>query len=94
MRLILSKQAVLDMEEIRNHIAIDSETHAISQIRKFLDAIKRLEQFPNSGRFVPELEDPAVREIIVGNYRIIYEIHSESIHIQFVRHGKRNIPFP
>jgi hypothetical protein len=27
------------------------------------------------GRVVPELDEPTVRELVVGSYRLIYEIH-------------------
>jgi len=94
MQLIFSKQACLDLEEIENHIAIDSKTHATDQIKKIIESVKRLQQFPNSGRMVPELEEPSVREIITGNYRVIYEIDKDEIHIQFIRHGKRDFPIP
>ena len=94
MQLIFSKQASLDLEEIEDHIAFDSKTYATAQIKKIIESIKRLQQFPNSGRMVPELEEPAVREIITGNYRVIYEIDGEIIHIQFIRHGKRDFPIP
>jgi len=36
-----------------------------------LAAVERLADFPNSGRLVPELKDPAIREILFGSYRIV-----------------------
>lgn len=54
-----------------------------------LAAVERLEAFPNIGRIVPELGDPAVREIILGNYRIIYRVKPEFAEILTVYHGAR-----
>ena len=45
--------------------------------------------FPQSGRIVPELDYEEIREIIHGNYRIIYQISSENIEILTVRHGRQ-----
>jgi plasmid stabilization system protein ParE len=44
------------------------------------------------GKIVEELNDPKVREIIEGNYRIIYRIISKSeLHILLVHHGARDL---
>ena len=43
----------------------------VSLIQK---SVNRLEKFPNSGRQVPEIKRQDIREIIKGNYRIIYKI--------------------
>lgn len=34
--------------------------------------LKRLEQFPRSGRLVPEIADESIREIIYRAHRIVY----------------------
>lgn len=43
------------------------------------------------GRVVPELEEPAVRELIVGSYRLIYEIEGADVHILGLIHGARDL---
>jgi plasmid stabilization system protein ParE len=43
------------------------------------------------GRVVPELGDPTVRELIVGNYRLIHEVTPETILILGVIHGARDL---
>jgi hypothetical protein len=35
-------------------------------------ATQRLKEFPESGRMIPEADDPTLREIIVQGYRIMY----------------------
>ena len=44
---------------------------------------------PESGRKVPELDDPLVRECFIYSYRLIYEIKDAGIDILGVIHGKR-----
>lgn len=45
---------------------------------------------PESGRIVPELSDPAIREFIEGSYRLMYRIESDSIHVIAIVHGRRD----
>jgi hypothetical protein len=40
-----------------------------------------LEALAERGRVVPELDDPGVRELLVGSYRLIYEVGPESVHV-------------
>jgi len=44
---------------------------------------------PRSGRVVPELARDDVREVIVGNYRIVYRIEAEAIVILTVFEGHK-----
>jgi len=41
------------------------------------------------GRIVPEVDSPIVRELILGDYRIIHRIRGELVEILTVYHGKR-----
>jgi toxin ParE1/3/4 len=49
--------------------------------------LRRLEEFPQSGRVVPEFPDLAYREVIVQPYRFFYRIKGEIIWIVAVWHG-------
>jgi plasmid stabilization system protein ParE len=43
------------------------------------------------GRMVPELQNPTIRELIEGNYRIVYQIVDlELIRIIAVTHGAQH----
>ena len=54
-----------------------------------LQAVDRLEVFPESGRIVPEVEDPAVREVLYGAYRIVYELRAGRVEINTVFRASR-----
>lgn len=56
---------------------------------KVFEAVDRLELFPESGRVVPELNRKEIREVIIGNYRIIYRIRGELVEILTVYHSSR-----
>lgn len=49
----------------------------------------RLEDHPLSGRVVPEIGHESVREIVQGNYRIVYRLRPDTIEVVTVFHGAR-----
>jgi toxin ParE1/3/4 len=50
-------------------------------------ALRRLEQFPESGRVVPEFPDLPYREVIVPPYRFFYRIKEAVVWVVAVWHG-------
>lgn len=51
------------------------------------EALRRLEQFPESGRAVPEFPDLPYREMIVSPYRFFYRIKDPRVWVVAVWHG-------
>jgi len=82
-------QAADDLEAITNFIAADSPQYASLFAIDVLAAVDRLVVFPRSGRIVPEMDHPDVREVILGNYRIVYRIRPDLIEVLTVYHGAR-----
>ena len=74
-------QSLGDIEAIADFIARDSDYYALMFTEKVFDTVERLKLFPESGRMVPELNRKKIREIIFGNYRIIYRIKEELVEI-------------
>lgn len=52
-------------------------------------ATDRLVQHLRLGRMVPELEIETIRQLILGNYRLIYRIRGEEVQVVTVHHGAR-----
>lgn len=71
-----TEQAVDDLTNIAEFIRKDSEKHARITVRNIRERAKKLKHFPTIGRIVPETEKTEIRELIFGNYRIIYKIIS------------------
>ena len=82
-------QAADDLEAIAEFIAADSPHYASLFAMDVLAAVERLVPFPYSGRIVPEVADPLIREILLGDYRIVYRITGEVVEILTVYHGAR-----
>jgi len=86
-----SPKALEDVEAIAAYIARDSTAYASAVVEKIIDVTRNLQHFPLSGRIVPELNNPVIREKFANNYRIIYRFENDSVTIATVIHGKRQL---
>jgi len=86
-----SEPALDDVTAAAEYIARDSHHFAALLEDRATVAARSLAAFPERGRVVPELEDPAVREIFVHAYRLIYEIHPDRIDILAFVHAARDL---
>jgi len=91
-KIIWSPLAIDRVAEIAEYIAQDSPTSAQKWVESIFQVVERLEKFPKSGRIVPEVMQDDFREIIHGNYRIIYRLLTETVSILTVRHGRQILP--
>jgi toxin ParE1/3/4 len=73
-RINWTDQAVFDLKEIKYFISKDSKYYAQKTIEKLRFRTQILKEFPESGRIIPEIENPNFRELIEGSYRIMYKI--------------------
>lgn len=78
-RLTWSQRSSQDLRQIKAFIALDKPHAALQFIKKIKSKAERLKKFPLSGRIVPELFRREIREILVGNYRVIYKITDREI---------------
>lgn len=92
MKIIWSPLAVERTSEIAEYITIDNPSAAIAWVEKVFEKVDLLKLSPEMGREVPEISRKEIREIIFGNYRIIYRIEKTKISILTIRHGKQILP--
>ncbi len=90
-RVVWPYAAATDVESIATYISGDSPAYARSVVKEIVRATLILRNFPNSGRMVPEFQNPRVREVLAYSYRILYKIEEEQVLILAVVHGKRNL---
>ena len=91
LKLIWSQLAVDDLDDIAHFIAKDSEDYSKIFVRKIVEQVERIPDFPLLGRVVPEIQDEQVRERMYQNYRLIYRIKNESIEIVRIFHNGRQL---
>ena len=84
--------AIRDLEGIKEYISQDSIKYAGLTVTKIINRADILIKHPLTGRTVPEKEDENIREIIEGNYRIVYKlVTNKLVHILTVYHGARDM---
>ena len=90
-KIVWTEQAVSDLKDIYDYISKDSKRYAENQVRRIKTRTIILKTRPESGRIVPEIGFNEIRELIEGNYRIIYRIFSKDfIEILTVHHSARD----
>ncbi len=92
MKIIWSPLAVDRASEIAEYIASDKPAAAEKWISTLFSKVEKLASSPKIGRVVPEIGDQRFREMIYGNYRIIYRIEKKQLSILTIRHGKQILP--
>lgn len=83
--------ALQDLLTVTHYIKTDNPAAAHRFGSQIKAKVSRLARFPHSGRGVPECPASGLREIIVGDYRIIYRVvpDTQRVEILTVRHGAK-----
>lgn len=89
MQVVWSPLALERGVEIAETIHWDKPAAAGKWLTRLFATVETLEGSPRRGRIVPELDRPDVRELLYGNYRVVYRIGVNEIVILTVRHGRR-----
>ncbi|MBC8602454.1 type II toxin-antitoxin system RelE/ParE family toxin [Parabacteroides acidifaciens] len=85
--------AIQNLNDIGNYIEQNSYRQASRVVNYLFDSVSILENFPLSGRVVPEYNVHYIRELIRSNYRIVYLVLNDSrIDILTVHHSAQLLP--
>ena len=89
MKVLWTPRAIEDLKTIARFISKNNPKAA----RRFADKLKRraesLCKFPGRGRIVPEMGHDDVRELIEGNYRIVYRMRKGAVHLLTIFEGHK-----
>lgn len=88
MKIVWSPFALERVEDIAQYIAQDKPEAAIKWVNRLFETVERLQHYPESGRRLPEVDSPRLREVIFGAYRIIYSV-KDQVDILTVRRGSQ-----
>jgi plasmid stabilization system protein ParE len=88
-----TREAENQLQGIYDYIARDSREYALQTVGRLIRRSKQIAEFPYSGRMVPELEAPEIREFIVGSYRLIYTVRPEAVFVVALFHGAQEPPW-
>jgi len=67
-----------DLNDIGDYIAKDSLRYAEITVVRLFESVDILESYPFVGVKSPDFENESIRQIIKGDYRIVYQIIDES----------------
>ena len=92
MKIIWSPLAIERVTEIAHYIAQDNPTASRKWVETVFSKVEQLKSSPASGRMVPEVNRKEIRELIFGNYRIIYRTDPKILSVLTLRHGRQILP--
>ena len=91
-RFSLAESAVGDLESIRDWYAAQSAPDVgVRLVREILASLDQLAEFPESGRVVPEFEQPWLRELVRPPFRIVHRLEPERIRVVRVWRTERTM---
>ena len=77
MKIVWSPLALERVEDTARYIAEDKPDAAVKWVDGLFSTVERLADFPKSGRMVPEVGSPRIRELISGTYRVVYSVKDQ-----------------
>ena len=89
MKLRWTPLALEKAEEIAEYIHLDKPGAALDWLEGIFAAADSLPEFPQRGRIVPEIGREDIRELLLGNYRLIYRVEEDFLSILTLRHGRQ-----
>ena len=94
MRIRFTPSARRQFLEGLAYIRRDNPT-AAGQFRERVErALRRLEDYPDSGRIIREFPDLPHREVIIRPYRFFYRVEKKTAWIAAVWHGAQEVDNP
>lgn len=93
-KTIISRYAEDDLIEIVEYYVVKNESYAQKLLISLEARVEELKTLPERGRVVPELKKQNIleyRELVEGNYRIIYAIEGTIVTIHTILDSRRNI---
>ncbi len=92
MKLFWTETAKQDLQAIRRYIAADNPTAAKRWIERLRERARNALQAPLTVRKVPEFSRDDIRELIEGNYRIVYQVFADRLVVLTVFEGHQLFP--
>lgn len=89
MKLRWSERSVNDLIAIQKYIAQNNPQTAKKWVTQLRQRARRAAETAMTGRVVPEFNQTDIREVFLGNYRIVYRILDDGILVLTVFEGHR-----
>ena len=91
-KVVWTEVSVEDLREIFDYISKNSTHYTRITVNRIYKKANQISINPRIGRIVPEIDDEAIRELIIGKYRLIYYIvNVYRVDILRVYHSARSL---
>lgn len=90
MKVIFSRNAERDLEDIADWIARDNPERAESFVAELIRTCESIGRAPRSYPLVDRNRDPTLRRRVFGSYLIFFDIGAKEVEILHVVHGARD----
>ena len=87
-----TEHAVSQLAAIAEYISIVSPIYAEQTVDRIVLRLRQAQEFPTSGRRVPEAAALDVRELLEFPYRLIYRADGDTIEVLALVHGRQDLP--
>ncbi|MCC7089307.1 MAG: type II toxin-antitoxin system RelE/ParE family toxin [Chloroflexi bacterium] len=91
MRVTWTPRASANFDDLVSRLEEFSAGAGARLVDRVTERLSQLEAFPESGRIVPEFDERVFRELVEGDYRIIYERFADRVEVVAVVHGSRSL---
>lgn len=91
MKVLWTEQALSRLVEIEDFVSADDPAAAVRLIARLVDRGESLMRLWQRGRRLPEMPSSPLRELVEGNYRIVYRARKSSIEILTVFEGHQRL---
>jgi plasmid stabilization system protein ParE len=88
-KIIWTPKGEKGLQQVRDFVAEVNPSAANALAKRIKAEVRLLKDFPERGAMIEELNDPSVRHIWVGAYRVIYHFTGSEIYVVSVQHGAR-----
>ena len=90
--VVWSITALQELSAIRQYLTQHASPEAATRVtQEIVHSTRRLREFPDSGRIVPEYERTELRELIVLGYRVIYRRTDDATEVVHIAHTRRSL---
>ena len=89
MKVLWTEHAWARLAEIDAFVRRDDPEVASRLVDRLIDRGEALARYPDRGRKLPEIPGSGLRELLVGNYRVVYRRGSKEIEVLTVFEGHR-----
>ncbi|TRO24113.1 type II toxin-antitoxin system RelE/ParE family toxin [Ectopseudomonas mendocina] len=87
--IVWTNTAIEQLDDLAQYIALDKPDAARALVRRAVETVSRLADFPLSGRVPDELPHSVYREIVVPPCRIFYRYTNTTVFIIYIMREER-----